>query len=130
MCLKHLSGEEGLRFEIACVLRISILPSNERYFEFYKRRTFSIFLIVIKFFRIWVYFKKIYISTVKSINFNPQTVSVTPFRKAMSAISHLLMFSFKFENCEKVWRISIIECRVICICCKQKAMIKNFNTFN
>ena len=129
MCLKHLSGEEGLRFEIASVLRISILPSNERYFEFHKRRTFSIFLIVIKFFRIWVYFKKIYISTVKSINFNPQTVSVTPFRKAMSAISHLL-FSFKLENCEKVSKISIIEWRVICICCKQKAMIKNFNTFN
>ena len=47
------------------------------------------------------------VSTIKSTNFNPQTAFTAPFRRTMLVMLHLLMFDFKLENYEKVWKISI-----------------------
>ena len=47
------------------------------------------------------------VSTIKSTNFNPQTAFTAPFRRTMLVMLHLLMFDFKLENCEKVWKTSI-----------------------
>ena len=89
-----------------------ILPSNDKFLEFLKQTIFCIVLIVTKkFFRNWASLLSekctpniLVVSTFKTNNFYPKTASIVPFRRPLPAISHSLMFDFKSENYEKIWK--------------------------
>ena len=67
-----------------------------------------------------------------------QSASFTPFRTPIPAISHLEIFGFKRENSEDVQCVYNFnngvfvlnkESSIVSICCMQRLVIKNVNTF-
>ena len=102
-------------FERASVLKIIIFPSNETILLFRKWSNYCILLTV---FRTLVCNLKtllyekwktnvLIVSVVRLLDFKPQTVSKTPFRKASLAISHFLKSAFSLEKQKNTLKVFI-----------------------